>query len=234
MRTASIQYEKEEPYYYGEQERYGEGEYYGAGPWVWQDQSGLEGAKVYGQLLFNTPQKDGYYGSTNYLAAEEGYVPDGYGNSHGPPKVKITDYYKEFAYEGLSNLFTVDITSTGVLTLTNLVKVAGKNNAMTIILKSHAFDGYSIAPIASTFKETVTASITDGTIVLSVPEIADLPANFNQTAVWKLSVSQLGWCCLPACLPAWVQICMLTCWRPQEIGLQGGGAPSQVQGMHLS
>lgn len=54
----------------------------------------------------------------NYFDADEGYVPDGFGNSVGDPSCDIVDDGVEFAYEGHSNRFTVDLDPTGLITLT--------------------------------------------------------------------------------------------------------------------
>jgi hypothetical protein len=54
----------------------------------------------------------------NYFDCDEGYVPDGFGNSVGDPSCEIVSDGVEFAYEGHSNRFTVDLDPTGLITLT--------------------------------------------------------------------------------------------------------------------
>jgi hypothetical protein len=121
-------------------------------------------------------------------------VPEGYGNCHpGGPWSIINDNYKaEFAYKGSSNLITVDLDSTGMLVLTNVVKVAGKNNPMVIVLKSKAFEGYTFDLLHNNFKGSpagLNLTITGDTMVCTVPAILDLASGDRQIAVWKLKVS---------------------------------------------
>jgi hypothetical protein len=139
-------------------------------------------------------------------------VPEGYGNCHpGGPWSIINDNYKaEFAYEGSSNLLTMDLDSTGMLVLTDVVKEAGKNNPMVIVLKSKAFEGYYITPLHNHFKGQpagLTAIITGDTIEITVPEIPNLVSGERQVAVWKLSVSWT-WRWLPATRAVYVWVCV--------------------------
>jgi hypothetical protein len=57
-------------------------------------------------------------GLPNYFDADEGYVPLNFGNSEGEPSCEIVADAVEFAYEGHSNRFTVDVDPTGLITLT--------------------------------------------------------------------------------------------------------------------
>jgi hypothetical protein len=153
-----------------------------------------------------------FAGGPNYFDEEEGYVPEGYGNCHpGGPWSIINDNYKaEFAYEGSSNLFTLDLDSTGMLVLTDVVKMAGKNNPMVIVLKSKAFEGYEITLLHNNFRNSPTglvATITGDTIEITVPDIPGLERGERQIAVWKLSVSHTC-SCLPAALCCAVCVCM--------------------------
>lgn len=169
---------------------YDDGAYQEHDVYKWLGHGGLEGAKVYAELLFKTLASS--KGGANYFAADEGYVPEGYGNSHGAPVAIIHTHgpMKEFAYEGTSNLFTLDLDATGHIVLYNRVKSNGKNNPMTIVLKSHAFKGYTtIVEVSNTFKHHVVATVDDDTVVLAVPEIGDLHKEDTQAVVFKLSVS---------------------------------------------
>lgn len=119
-------------------------------------------------------------------------MPDGYGNCHpGGPWAVITDDTKpEFAYEGSSNKFTVDLDSSGMIVLTDMVHASGKNNPMVIVLKSAAFEGYEITLLHNHFKgATITTDISGGTITIKVPEVVGLTEGERLVAVWKLSVS---------------------------------------------
>lgn len=76
-----------------------------------------------------------------------------------------------------------------MIVLTDIVKASGKNNPMVIVLKSKAFEGYEITQLHNHFGVTLGYDITDGTVVITVPEIAGLQAGARLVAVWKLSVS---------------------------------------------
>lgn len=132
-------------------------------------------------------------GATNYFNEEEGYVPEGYGNSHEGAECAITNYGKEFAYEGHSNSFVVDIDAYGSITLKNVVKKAGKNNAMVIVLKSAAFIGYSIVTeLSDNFGGSpgkANLTISGKKITIKVPELTGLTVGQIQEAKWKISVS---------------------------------------------
>lgn len=154
-----------------------------------QQEGGLLGAKVWGELFFNT--QTAVAGGANYFDEREGYVPDGYGNCHpGGPWAVITDEAKaEFAYEGSSNKFTLDLDSTGMIVLTDVVHASGKNNPMVIVLKSSAFEGYEVSLVHNHFKgAAITTEISGGSLTIKVPEVVGLTDGERLVAVWKLSV----------------------------------------------
>lgn len=149
---------------------------------------------MHGWLQFNAQYPDKYGEGPNYFDPEEGYVPEGYGNSHKSPSCEITNYGKEFAYEGNSNLFTVDIDCNGVIILEDHVKLSGNNNEMNIVLKSAAFEGYTLSGPEGQdgFGGKAVATLSGGTLTIAVAAIKDLTAGDKLQTMWKLNVSVAG------------------------------------------
>jgi hypothetical protein len=88
----------------------------------------------------------------------------------------------QFAYAGPANQITVDITSTGTITIKDIVKKAGLNSPIDIILHSKAFAGYSIDKVSATPPLEFTAWPNGPeTIRFSVP------------GLWAVQAQAFGW-----------------------------------------
>lgn len=72
------------------------------------------------------------------------------------------------------------------------VKKAGKNNPMLIVLKSPAFNGYSLKELTDNFGGTpgkANATLVEDKLTIIVPEISGLTVGQEQIATFKLYVS---------------------------------------------
>ena len=104
----------------------------------------LLGAEVHGELFING-------GNVNLFDPENGKVPDfTYGNSlnapgNGTNNVPIADPLIEFGYQGLSDLYTMQFTGSGQVTLA-ATSVSFQAVAMTF--SSPAFGGLGFAPVS--------------------------------------------------------------------------------------
>ena len=147
----------------------------------------LLGAEVHGELFING-------GNTNFFDPENGKVPDfTYGNSlnvpgNGTNNVPITDPLIEFGYQGALDLYTVQFTGSGQV---SVAATSVSFTTVTMTFSSPAFVGLGFGPVSvvgtnnhcAFSMSTISCGLTPGpgftstyafSTIASVPEPASL------------------------------------------------------------
>lgn len=144
----------------------------------------LAGATVDGSLLFGSDTTNYFDPATVSFQTGESLVPSGFGNSatpcpQGPPcssNVAVRNDWTEFAFasDGDVLLRRVDLTTSGLLTLTDTTAVTGSNAEYTVTLRSSAFTAFQdvVSVISDGFAPgwVVTATLAGSTLTIHVPE----------------------------------------------------------------
>lgn len=144
----------------------------------------LAGATVDGSLLFGSDTANYFDPATTSFQTGESLVPLGFGNSATPclqglpcsSKVAVRNDWTEFAFssEGDVLIKRVDLTTSGLLTLTDTTAGIGINAKYTVTLRSSAFTAFQdvLSVISDGFMPgwVVTATLAGDTLTIQVPD----------------------------------------------------------------
>lgn len=145
----------------------------------------LSGAKVDGELILDGVQ------NPNFFDSSSGQVPDaGFGNSapHPPTNITVNDTITEFAskiFPGPDSpvLLTVDLSTTGVITLKEKYRPLGPSQTVSVAsrqytLISNAFSGLSATVVKNTCNKTgiqVNDPVLQGDTLVTLPDVVIVP-----------------------------------------------------------
>lgn len=142
------------------------------------------------QLTSAAPPLQGWHPSTD---AEDG--PREYGRDttvfpDAPVVAAIEDNPSEpeFAFESRYNSLSVDISSTGSITITVVVREPGLNAPVNILLHSAAFQGYDISQVNSNLPTSMDVVFLDTSMTFSIPDTRFAQAG-SYEAAFQLHVS---------------------------------------------